>query len=63
MIGSQTDIAATILNQLNMKHDRYEWSNNLLNKNRNNYAFYNFKTDSGGAVMVRQSRLIMFQRK
>lgn len=47
MIGSQTDIAATILNQLNMKHDRYEWSNNLLNKNRNNYAFYNFKNGFG----------------
>jgi len=47
MVGSQTDIAATILNQLKLKHDKYEWSNNLLNKNRNNYAFYNFKDGFG----------------
>jgi phosphoglycerol transferase MdoB-like AlkP superfamily enzyme len=47
MIGSQTDIAATVLNQLKLKHDRYEWSNNLLNKNRSNYALYNFKDGFG----------------
>ena len=47
MIGSQTDIAATVLNQLKLKQDRYKWSNNLLNKNRNNYALYNFKDGFG----------------
>lgn len=46
-VGSQTDIAATLLRQLNLQHDSYEWSNNLLNRNRNNYAFYNFKDGFG----------------
>jgi phosphoglycerol transferase MdoB-like AlkP superfamily enzyme len=47
MLGSQTDIPATILSQLHFKHDSYEWSNDLLNKNRNNYAYYNFKNGFG----------------
>ncbi|MBJ6725940.1 LTA synthase family protein [Geomesophilobacter sediminis] len=39
--GSQSDIAATLLAQLGLSHDEFLWSNNLLNRRRNDYAFYN----------------------
>lgn len=40
--GSQSDIAATILAQLQIKYEDFSWSNNLFNSNRTNFAFYNF---------------------
>lgn len=40
--GSQSDISATILAQLQIKYDDFSWSNNLFNSNRTNFAFYNF---------------------
>ena len=40
--GSQSDITATVLAQLQVKFDDFEWSNNLFNTNRTNFAFYNF---------------------
>ena len=43
-IGSQADIAATLLAQLRLPSDGFSWSNNLFNKNRNDYAFYNSYT-------------------
>jgi phosphoglycerol transferase MdoB-like AlkP superfamily enzyme len=42
--ASQSDIAATILAQVGLPTDGFEWSNNLFNRNRNDYAFYNFNT-------------------
>ncbi|HJV65059.1 MAG TPA: LTA synthase family protein [Geomonas sp.] len=43
-IASQSDIAATILAQLGLPHDEFAWSNNIFNKNRHDFAFYNFHT-------------------
>lgn len=69
MIGSQTDLAATLLSQLNLKHDTYEWSNNLLNVNRNNYAYYTFKNGFGWSNEVQAlsfdnvSKKIIFNSK
>jgi phosphoglycerol transferase MdoB-like AlkP superfamily enzyme len=43
-IGSQSDIAATLLAQLALPSDAFLWSNNLFNRHRNDYAYYNFNT-------------------
>jgi phosphoglycerol transferase MdoB-like AlkP superfamily enzyme len=43
-IGSQSDIAATLLAQLDLGHAEYEWSSNLFNRHRNDFAYYNFYT-------------------
>jgi len=40
--ASQADIAATILAQLGLPYEEFRWSNNIFNKNRQNYAYYNF---------------------
>ncbi len=37
--GNQNDIASTLLNQLNLNSNAFEWSNNLLNPHRNNFAY------------------------
>lgn len=42
MTGSQSDISATILAQLQIKSSDFPWSNNLLNSNRTDFAYYNF---------------------
>jgi phosphoglycerol transferase MdoB-like AlkP superfamily enzyme len=47
--GSQSDIAATILAQLQIKSDDFSWSNNLFNANRTHFAFYNF---AGGFALT-----------
>ncbi len=45
-IGMQCDLASTILYQLNtIDAAQFHWSNNLLNRSRNNFAYYSF--DSG----------------
>jgi len=46
--GSQSDIAATILAQLQIQCEEFQWSNNLFNSNRTDFAFYNF---AGGFVL------------
>ena len=46
-IGSQTDIASTLLSQLNISDSAFRWSNNLLNPNRNEFAFYSFDDGFG----------------
>ena len=43
-IGSQSDIAATVLAQLGLSSDAFLWSNNLFNRHRNDFAYYNFNT-------------------
>jgi phosphoglycerol transferase MdoB-like AlkP superfamily enzyme len=42
--ASQSDIAATLLAQLGLPHDEFQWSNNIFNKNRKDYAYFNFHT-------------------
>jgi phosphoglycerol transferase MdoB-like AlkP superfamily enzyme len=41
-IASQADIAATLLAQLGLPYQEFSWSNNIFNKNRKSYAYYNF---------------------
>jgi len=45
--GSQTDIASTLLNQLNINSTDFKWSNDLLNSARKNYAYYSFDDGFG----------------
>ena len=45
--GSQTDIASTLLNQLNINSTEFKWSNDLLNFARKNYAYYSFDDGFG----------------
>nr|WP_255481097.1 LTA synthase family protein [Pontibacter sp. Tf4] len=46
-LGSQTDIAATLLAQLNMPHQEYNWSRNLLTPTTQPFAFYAFQDGFG----------------
>lgn len=46
-LGSQTDIAATILSQLNLPHKEYAWSRNLLAPTKQPFAFYVFQDGFG----------------
>jgi len=46
-IGSQTDIAQTLLSQFNIKAAHYKFSKNLLNKTINPYAVYVFNDGFG----------------
>ncbi len=45
--GSQTDIASTLLHQLGISSDDFKWSNDLLNPNRRNFAYYSFDDGFG----------------
>ncbi len=56
-IGSQTDIAATILDQLNIPGNNFEWSKDLLDSSARQFAFYSFNNGFGfvtpkGAVTI-----------
>jgi phosphoglycerol transferase MdoB-like AlkP superfamily enzyme len=52
-IANQNDFPATLLSQLGMKHDSFEWSNDIFNKNRNDFAYmsldygFNWLTPNG----------------
>ncbi len=45
--GNQTDLAATLLSQLNIDPTRYKWSRDLLNPGNRGFAFFNW--DNGFA--------------
>jgi phosphoglycerol transferase MdoB-like AlkP superfamily enzyme len=45
--GSQTDVAATLLHQLNLSAAKFKWSNDLLQRNRKPFAFYTFDNGFG----------------
>lgn len=45
--GSQTDLAATILRQLNMESAQYPYSNNLLVASSNDFAYYVYNDGFG----------------
>ncbi len=47
--GSQTDLAATLLNQLNIDSKRYTWSKDLLNPGTPEFAFFNWDNGFGFA--------------
>jgi len=46
-IGSQTDMVATILAQLEMDHSRYKYSRNLLAQPEHPFAFYSYSNAAG----------------
>lgn len=46
-VVSQTDLAATLLSQLNMEHKEFVWSKNLMNSNCPDFAFYSFPKGGG----------------
>lgn len=46
-LGSQSDIAATLLGQLGLSRRDYPWSNDLLKIGRREFAFYSFKNGFG----------------
>ncbi|MBE9586151.1 sulfatase-like hydrolase/transferase [Mucilaginibacter sp. JRF] len=49
-LGSQTDIAATLLAQLNIPNEQFKWSKNLLNPHSKEFAFFDW--DNGFGFMV-----------
>lgn len=53
-IGSQTDLAATLLKQLGLPSDNYVWSRDLFNPTTPQVAFYNSK-DAFGIITPAQS--------
>jgi phosphoglycerol transferase MdoB-like AlkP superfamily enzyme len=55
--GAQSDIAATILDQLQIKSADFPWSNNLLNSNRTDFAYYNF---AGGFGFKTRGQTVIF---
>jgi phosphoglycerol transferase MdoB-like AlkP superfamily enzyme len=46
-IGNQTDIAATLLGQLNLQTQAFKYSNNLLNTATKGFSFYNWDNGFG----------------
>lgn len=56
-MGSQSDIAATILAQVQIKSDDFAWSNNLFNIHRSNYAFYNY---AGGFALATPKQTVVY---
>jgi phosphoglycerol transferase MdoB-like AlkP superfamily enzyme len=46
-IGSQTDIAATVLHQLHLPADDFKWSKDLLDSSARQFAFYSFNNGFG----------------
>ncbi len=56
-IASQTDLAATLLAQLGLKHDQFAFSKNLLNPFIQNFAYY---TWDDGFGFISQNRFVAF---
>jgi phosphoglycerol transferase MdoB-like AlkP superfamily enzyme len=46
-VGSQTDIAKTLLNQLNISDTSYKWSKDLFNTHAKSFAFYTYDNGLG----------------
>jgi phosphoglycerol transferase MdoB-like AlkP superfamily enzyme len=49
-LGNQTDIAATLLAQLNLPYDQFKWSKDLLNPDSKPFAFFDW--DNGMGFML-----------
>jgi phosphoglycerol transferase MdoB-like AlkP superfamily enzyme len=48
-VGNQTDIAATLLNQLYIPHDQFKWSHDLLNPATPEFSFFSYDNGFGFA--------------
>jgi phosphoglycerol transferase MdoB-like AlkP superfamily enzyme len=46
-IGSQTDIASTLLDQLHLPSKKFSWSKDLLDSSARSFAFYSFNNGFG----------------
>lgn len=46
-VGSQVDLAATLLAQLNIKHDTFNWSKNILSSDYQPFAYFAFQNGFG----------------
>lgn len=46
-LGSQTDIITTVLNQMNISPNRFQWGKDLLDSAANQFAFYSFNNGFG----------------
>jgi len=68
-IGSQTDIAATILHQLDLPSKNFDWSKDLLDSSAHQFAFYSFNngfgfvTQKGVATVDNVSKKIIYMDK
>ncbi len=51
-LGNQTDIATTLLAQLNMPHQQFKWSKDLLNPYSKDFAFFDW--DNGFGYLLPQ---------
>lgn len=65
--GSQNDLAATLLSQLNIKHDNYKFSKDMLNPNSQKFAFYSYvngfsMTDTTSMVIYDNDRSSILQQ-
>ncbi len=66
--GSQHDLAATLLRQLNLDASPFVWSNNLLNINRNDFAYLcmddaiGWVTDSSAFVYEYEPQKFIYKR-
>jgi len=49
-LGSQVDIVATLLAQLNIAHQEFKWSKNLFNPYTREFAFYSFYDGFGWVI-------------
>jgi phosphoglycerol transferase MdoB-like AlkP superfamily enzyme len=54
-MGGQTDIAATLLAQLNLPHKQFKWSKNLLNPYTKEFAFFDW--DNGFGLSLPQQTI------
>ena len=48
--GNQTDIAATLLNQLGVSHCQFKWSRDLLNDGQQGFSFFSWDNGFGFAT-------------
>jgi phosphoglycerol transferase MdoB-like AlkP superfamily enzyme len=66
-IGSQTDIAKTLLDQLKLPAQNFQWSKDLLDSSARQFAFYNFNngfgfvTPGGTQTIDNVSKKVIFQ--
>ncbi|MDB5119799.1 MAG: sulfatase [Sphingobacteriales bacterium] len=56
-IGNQTDIAATLLNQLQMSSSEYKWSKDLFNPSSKEFSFFNWDNGFG---FVTNTQMVSF---
>lgn len=56
-LGSQVDIAATLLSELGLAAEKFRWSNDLLSEPRASFAYYAFE---GGFGMIEPNRSVVY---